>query len=89
MILENEKIKKNDLWKMIKFKLSLYRPISKGEMLEHRYELALLTGYVKELEAINRNDIMMLIKKMDDFTGRKKPGKNKKDKYNKEMLIYQ
>lgn len=49
----------------MKFKLSLWRPISKREMLEHRYELATLTSYVKELEAINRNDILTLIKKVD------------------------
>lgn len=67
--------------KALFFKLSLFRPISKREFLNHRYELATLVHYVKEIEFINRNDIMLTmgeVAKLHDKEPEVKKNINKK-----------
>lgn len=57
------------------FKLSLYRPITKREFIDRMYEVALLIKYVKEVEAINRSDIMDMAAKMSKAGVLKTPKK--------------
>ncbi len=49
-------------------KLSWKLPVSRGALLNHRYELKLLIDAVKEIEAMNRTDISALRMKFELMT---------------------
>jgi hypothetical protein len=56
---------KTGIFKQFCLWLSMRRPVSKRELLNHRYDLAMLIKYVNEIETLNRKEMMLIIKRMN------------------------